>query len=115
MNHNIEVINPKLLALRFSLIPFIKEIEYKKDDNIESYKEPFRITQEGKIVLNKDNKLYEIIKPRIIEVMKFKDKKLNKKLSELKKIKKPSPNQLSYTFAMQIEFERREKERKVSM
>lgn len=117
MNHNIEIINSKLWTLKFSLIPFIKEINYrdKASDDMPMYEEPCRITNEGMIILNKDNRLYNIIKPRIIEAMKLKDKKLNKKLESLKQIKNMSPVQLSYAFAFQIEFERREKERQVNV
>lgn len=116
MNHNIEIINPKLWGIKFSLIPFIEEINYnaRASNDIPMYEEPLRIADEGLLILNKEYKLYNLIKPKMVEIMKLKDKKLSKRLALLSGIKNMNSLQIIDMFVLQAEFERRHKERQVN-
>ena len=51
MNKNIEVINKHLWAVKFSLLPFIKEIEYRPVESIPIEEEPGRIAEGGILIL----------------------------------------------------------------
>ncbi len=71
MNQNIEVINSKLWAVRFSLLQYIREIEYKPDPQFKTSDEEFgRISKEGILILNKDHKAFSLIKEFLPNLMK---------------------------------------------
>lgn len=111
MNHNIEIINDKLYAVKFTLIPFIKEINYTPEPNTKAFTEPLRISDKGIIILNKDHKVYKILKALILKVMKYKDKKLERKLKPMSGMKSNNVMRLCYAIALQAELERRQKEK----
>lgn len=108
INKNIEVINNNLYALRFGLIPFIKEIEYTPYEEIPQYEEPIRIDKaNGVIILNKDHKGYELIKDAMIMAMNKKNIQLEKNLLTLKRLKNKDNLQIILESAYTIELERR--------
>lgn len=111
MNHNIEVINENLWAVRFSLIPFIKEIEYVSDEIIPAYQEPCRMTNAALLILNKDNKGYELLKDIMTKVMKKSDRQLKKELNLNMVLKKKDIFKTLYSFALRTEMERRAKKK----
>lgn len=109
MNKNIEVINLNLYALRFSLIPFIKEITYKPDEEIPAYQEPLRLDKgNGIILLNKDHAGYELLKDAMIKAMKKKNNgELERCLLLLKSRKNKDNGTIIYEAALRCELERR--------
>lgn len=112
MNKNIDVINKKLIAVRFSLLPFIKEIEYKPDDEVEAYEEFGRVTNEGVLILNKDYPGFNILKEWMPKLMKKKKKHLTKELKAAQALKNKTDWQMAYTGMLQVEKERRLKEKR---
>lgn len=112
MNHNIEVINKNLWAVRFSLIPFIKEIEYISDKHIPAYEEPIRITKDGLMILNKDHKGYSLLKNIMIVIIKKSDRKIKKEINKNDSLNNEDTFKILYTFCLKGELERREKERR---
>ncbi|QNO15329.1 hypothetical protein HYG86_11405 [Alkalicella caledoniensis] len=111
MNQNIEVINPKLWAVRFNLIPFIKEIDYKPDAATPAYEEPARITNDGKLLLNKDCPIYQLMKDMFPKIMKKKDEQLQKELKNSQIKMNKTDMEILYASMLQVEIERRAKER----
>ena len=87
MNQNIEVINDKLWAVKFSFIPFIKEIDYIPVKEIAMFEEPARITNDGLLLLNKDNRGYPICKDMFIKLTNKTDKQLKKERVQALKLK----------------------------
>ena len=78
MNKNIEVINDKLIAVKFSMIPLIKEIQWKPDDSIPLEEQFGTISDDGILILNKDYSGYKLLSEGIMQIMKNTDKKLIK-------------------------------------
>lgn len=109
MNHNIEVINEHLWAVRFSLIPFIKEIEYTPDEIIPAYQEPCRVANDGLLILNKDYKGYELLKGIMLKVIKKSDRQIKKELRLNVILKNKDIFKTVYVFALKTEEERRGK------
>ena len=107
MNKNIEVIAPDIWAVRFSLIPFIVEIDYKPDSSVVAYEEPVRVSNDGIIILNKDNQLFEILKSQFPKTMKKKDKQLKKELNYLKLVKNKTDYHWIYLGMIETEMQRR--------
>ena len=107
MNKNIEVINPDLYAVRFSLIPLMSDIDYKPDNEVPAYEEPLRVSNDGVIVLNKDNQLFEILKSQFPKTMKKKDKQLKKELNYLKSAKNKTDYHWIYLGIVEAEMQRR--------
>lgn len=109
VNKNIEIINPSLYALRFSLIPFIKEIEYKPYDEIPAYQEPMRLDRSnGILLLNKDHAGYELVKDAALKAMsKRKNGQLERELLILKHKKNKDKYMIFYETALMVELERR--------
>lgn len=115
MNHNIEIINKNVAALKFSLIPFIKEIEYTPDNYFPEYEEPIRITDIGLIILNKDYEQYELLKDIMIKVMKKSDRQIKKYLELNMDLKQTDNIKIFYLFAYNTELERRQKRKEVRL
>lgn len=111
MNKNIEVINKDLLAVKFSLLPFIKEIDYTPDEEIPAYEEFGRVTGEGILILNKDYPAFRIFKEWMPRLMKKKDKLLNKEIKATEALKNKTDWQVAYSAMLQVELERRTKKR----
>ncbi len=111
MNKNIEVINPHLWAVRFNLIPLIPEIDYKPDSEIPAYTEFGRVTNDGVLILNKDYPGFRILKEWMPRVMRKKDKQLKKEIKVSQGIKNRTDWQMVYSSMLQVESERRGKER----
>lgn len=112
MNQNIEVINPHLWAVKFSFIQFISEIAYKPDPEIQPYEEPGRITNDGLLILNKDHPGFPILKDLFPKLMKKKDRQLKKELNNSLLMKNKTDWQNLYASMLQVEAERRTKERR---
>ena len=70
MNKNIEIINKKLWAVRFSWLDFIPEISIKPDPTAPIEEEPGRITNDGLMILNKDHQGYLRLRTANIESVK---------------------------------------------
>lgn len=111
MNQNIEIINKHLWAVRFSFLPFISEIDYKPDSEIPAYEEFGRVTNDGLLILNKDYPGYKIFKEWLPKLMKKKDKQLNKEIKAAQALKNKTDWQIVYALMLQVESERRAKER----
>lgn len=110
MNKNIEVINDKLWALNFSLIPYIKEISYTPDSYFDEYKEFGRMLDDkGVILLNKDHAGYALTKKSLLKAMRYSNSKLKRLIKRLSDIKDKTPLQLLNNAAYMVELERREK------
>lgn len=110
MNKNIEIIVPgKLTAVKFTWIPFIREIEYKPDNEVPAYTEPLRISDQGVFLLNKDHPGYESLKNVLIPLTRLSDKQLFKKHGKLSNI--PSTDKVAeiYKLCVEAEMERRQK------
>lgn len=113
MNKNIEIINSHLWAVRFNLIPLIPEIDYKPDSEIPEFEEFGRIVNNGVLLLNKDYKGYSILKEWFPKLMKKTDKQLIKEIKTGQTLNNKSDWELIYALMLQIELERRAKERGV--
>jgi len=111
MNQNIEIINPHLWAVRFSFLPFISEIDYKPDSEIPAFEEFGRVTNEGLLILNKDYPGYKILKEWLPKLMNKKDKQLYKEIKASQALKNKTDWQTVYALMLQVEAERRKKER----
>ena len=111
MNQNIEVINKHLWAVKFSYIPFISEIEYKPDGEIPAYQECGRITNDGILILNKDYPGFKFLIDLLSKLMKKRDKHLHKEIKAFQLQKNTSVMDQIYSSGLQVEIERRSKER----
>jgi len=111
MNKNIEIINEHLWAVKFSFLPFISEIDYKPDPEIPAYEEFGRVTNDGLLILNKDYPGFQILKEWMPKLMKKKDKQLNKEIKASQVLKNKTDWQNVYAAMLQVEAERRRKER----
>ena len=110
MNRNIEIIVPgKLAAVKFSWIPFIKEIVYTPDAKIPAYSETCRITDDGILLLNKDRPGYEILKDIFQRVVPLSRKQLRYQYTKIKGKSHCSSYDELYMLCIEAEQERREK------
>ena len=105
MNKNIEVINDYLWAVRFSLLQYIKEIEYNSE--IPLTEDPFRLSKEGILVLNKDYKAYPLLKEFLPKVMKRSRAELLKELERTASSKMESLRNCVYHISVLLEVQRR--------
>ena len=110
MNKNIEVINCKLWAVNFSLIPYIEEVSYTPDPNYKPYTEIGRmLDNQGVILLNKDHAGYQLSKKFLLEAMGYSNIRL-KRIAKRQQIKKSkNPIDLLAHATYRVELERREK------
>lgn len=113
MNKNIEIINDNLIAVKFSMIPWIKEIDYKPDGVIPAHEEFGRVTSDGVLLLNKDYPGFKIFKEWMPKLMKKNDKQLKKEIKAGKELNNKTDWQTAYSAMLQVEFERRLKEKAV--
>jgi hypothetical protein len=104
MNHNIEVINENLWSIRFSLIPFINEIDYEEDITEHNH---FFLTNNGIVVLNQDNKLYPHLKVIYLKLIKRSNLMLKSKLKKLNNKKERSHVELMTSAAIRLILESR--------
>jgi hypothetical protein len=111
LNQNIELINKHLWAVRFSFLPFISEIDYNPDEEVAAYQEFGRVTNEGLLILNKDYPGYRIFKEWMPKLMKKKDKALTKEIKASQALMNKTDWQVAYAAMLQVEAERRIKER----
>lgn len=105
INKNIEVINEKLWAVRFSYLPYITELEYSGDSN----RLEFRVasfTNDGKIVLNKQHEIYSILKAMLQRIMPNSDQELVDKINAAKS-KEQDQYVKFYLFVLDTEIKRR--------
>jgi len=110
MNRNIEIIVPgKLAAVKFSYIPFISDIQYTPDSEVQAYTEPLRITDGGMFLLNKDHPSYESLKNVLAPLTRLSEKQLHRKHSKLAKAPKVNKLSETYMLCIEAEMERREK------
>ena len=99
MNQNIEVINENLWSVRFSLIPFIEEINYNEDITKHNH---FFLANNGIVVLNQDNKLYPHLKDIFLKSINKSNLMLKSKLKKLKSKKKLDPIELITSAAIKV-------------
>lgn len=111
MNQNIEVINNHLWAVRFSFLPYISEIDYKPDSEVPAYEESGCIINNGVLLLNKEHPGFEILKDYFPKIMNKTDKQLKKELNNANLIQNKTDWQNLYHSLLQVESERRAKER----
>lgn len=107
MNKNIEVINERLWAVRFSLLQYIKEIEYEPDPEMPLEEEPLRISKEGILILNKDYKVYSLLREFFPKLMKRPRSELFKELERSALNKMESLRNCIYHIAITLEIQRR--------
>ena len=110
MNQNIEVINSKLWAVRFSLLQYIQEIEYKPDPEFATDREFGRISKDGILVLNKDFSGYKWIMKFLPNLMRKSNKYLFKELKKHRPVKHDEVEDIVYKSCLVMEIERRNKE-----
>lgn len=110
MNQNIEVINKNLWAVRFSLLPMIKEIQYEPVSDILLHEQSGSITDNGIMILNKEYPGYQIYKEWIPKIMKKKNKQLKREIKNAGMIKLKTDWQVLYATMLKVEQERRGKE-----
>ncbi len=113
-NLNIEVINPDLWAVRFSLIPLIPQIKGNLDPTIPADQNPFWVTTSGAMLLNKDHRFYSVIKLVYTKVMKMKFLRLKAELNKISKLKHKSPKQTIYWACLKTEIDRRRFKKELS-
>lgn len=106
-NHNVEIINKYLWAVRFSLIPFIPQISYKPDPSVPLEQVPGQFGPDGIMVLNKDFKHFELVKKATKAVMRLKTRQINKELDSLHHFPQNQPLQVIYRYCLLAELERR--------
>ncbi len=111
MNKNIEVINEKLWAVRFSYLDYIQEISIKPDPSIPLHEELGRIAPGGLMILNKDHPGFEILKGMFPKLMKKNQKQLDKELMNSLLFKTKTDYEALYYSMLRVEKERRIKER----
>ncbi len=107
MNQNIEVINKYLWAVKFSSIPFIKEIYYEPKPDVKCEDDFGFITKQRVLVLNKECKWYPILK-EIFPVLMIKSNPILK--TEIKRMKNQKPqniNEAVYQIMIKVELRRR--------
>lgn len=110
MNNNIEIIVPgKLAAVKFSWIPFIGDIQYTPDSEVQAYTEPLRITDQGVFLLNKDHPGYNSLKNVLGPLTRLSDKQLSRKHKKLAQTKMTDKISETYMLCMEAEMERRKK------
>lgn len=110
MNKNIEIIIPgKLAAVKFSWIPFIKEIDYTPDPEIPAYSESCRITGDGVLLLNKDLAGYDTLKSIFASVIPLSRTRLRHRHKTLSVKSCRTPYDELYLLCLEAEQERREK------
>lgn len=107
MNPHIEVINDKLWAVRFSLLQWIKDIDYKPDPEIPMNEELVRISKEGITILNKDHKAYSLVKKFLPKLMKKSSKELSKELDRCALIANKQLSDYVYRLTVMLEIQRR--------
>lgn len=112
MNPNIEVIAPNLYAVRYSYIDWISDIDITVDPSIPLIEEPGRITKDGVMVLNKDHPGYLVLKNCFLVLQKKKDKAIKQLVQESNKVKHKTEIQNLHHFMLQVELERRAKQKK---
>ena len=113
LNKNIEVISKCLWAVRFSLLQYIKEIDYEPDPEIPIEEEPLRISKEGILILNKDYKAYSLLREFFPKLMKRPRSELFKELERTASSKMESMKNCVYHIAITLEIQRR-KELKIA-
>ncbi|KAB3534420.1 hypothetical protein F8154_08940 [Alkaliphilus pronyensis] len=111
MNKNIEVINKDLLAVKFSLLPLIKEIDYTPDEEIPLNMQPGVNADGGIMILNKECPGFRIYKEWMPKIMKKKDKQLKREIKAAEALKSKTDWQITYSAMLQVELERRSKKR----
>jgi len=80
-NPHIEVLNEHLWSVRFSLLPYIPQLNFTVGPDTDMTKEPFGLMPEGIVVLNKDMKTYPQIKAGYLGVMKLNSRQIDKELN----------------------------------
>lgn len=113
MNKNIEIINKNLWAVKFSHLPYIEEIDIEPDALMPLEEEPGRIASGGLMILNKDYPGFNILKDFFPRLMKKKDKQIDKDLQNFRLRKTLTEWESLYHAMLQVEKERRIKERAV--
>ena len=106
-NPNIEIINPSLWAVRFSLIPMIPQISYKPDPECRLETLPGQLSPDGIMLLNKDYRLYERIRKTTLIAMGLNDRVLKKEIAEFSKVPAKNPGHVIYLYCLRAEVERR--------
>lgn len=107
-NPNIEVLTPKLYAVRFSLIPMIPQISWNPDPSINWDQTYCQFTADYQVVfLNKDFKFFELVKRAYISIIRMKPKQIRKELSKIGNHPKNTPWDIVYWGCLKGELERR--------
>ena len=115
-NPNIEIINPNLWAVRFSLIPLIPQISFNPKFDVPLNNVPGQISPSGVMVLNKDFILYPDFKKMYHSVMRMKNRELRQQHLKMWKAEVDTDTisglmQNLLKFALQIETERRSRKK----
>ncbi len=116
-NPNIEILNEKLWAVRFSMIPLIPQLSFAHKEGTEPLpmaellRLPCQFGPDGIMVLNKDFQWYDTVRKTMIAVMKMSAWKLKK---ELGRGKADTPAKIIYQYCLQAEIERRKQRKGVS-
>ena len=106
-NPNIEIINKKLWAVRFSLIPLIPQITFTINPAKDLERIPGELCQNGLMLLNKDYKYYDLVKRDSISVMRLREKQIRRELHTLSKSGLGNMSQAIWNYCLLAEVERR--------
>ena len=109
-NPNIEIINRHLWAVRFSLIPMIPQISITHKEGTESTdlnRLELTFTPDGIMVLNKDQKYYNLFRKAAVSAMMLKPRQIRKELVDLAKQPMNQPLPMIYRYCLMAELERR--------
>ena len=109
MNKNIEVINPHLWAVKFSWLPWLSDLEVNLDPAYSSDEQILAISDEGIVLLNKDNQVYQLYRTYFPRFQHLKPKILRQLLMALESIPHRTSVQEVQKLIIQLELERRKK------
>ena len=107
MNQNIEVISSNLWAVRFSLIPFIKEIYYEPKPNVKSEDDFGFITKQRVFILNRECKWYPKLKEIFPALMRKPTLLLKTEYKKISRRKPKNMNEAVYQIMIKVELRRR--------
>lgn len=110
LNQNIEVINPHLWSVRFSLLPWIPDIKVEERPDYPLHKEMCRNIKGGIMLLNADHKDYSRFREGFLYLQKMKFDDLKKVWEMLHGTPNKTDVQVVKQAMIRMEIDRRNRE-----